>query len=182
MMHAGDCFTVTGISGSGKTMLLRHLADLAEFEGELFLDQRPCSSYDAPAWRRQVALLPTDSAWWEHSVEAHFPAGCNHEQLALLDLSSDILSKAPEDISSGEKQRLALLRLLQNRPQVLLLDEVTANLDQENKQRVEKLLQHYLRENQTCAIWITHDQEQIQRMSTRHYQLQDGQLVKAVTA
>jgi len=79
-------------------------------------------------------------------------------------------------LSSGEHQRLALLRLLSNRPKVLLLDEPTANLDPVNAQRVEKLLEDYRTQQKSSFLWISHDTQQIQRVAARHFVLREGRL------
>lgn len=174
--HAGECLTLSGSSGSGKTRLLRYLADLEEFQGELVLDDRPCSDYEAPLWRRRVALLPTENTWWFETIGEHFPRPPADEQFTQLGLEPGIMNKRADDTSSGERQRLALLRMLMNEPQVLLLDEPTANLDEENKLRVEQMVLRYLKEHQACALWTTHDRQQIRRISSRHYRLVDGEL------
>jgi ABC-type iron transport system FetAB ATPase subunit len=79
-------------------------------------------------------------------------------------------------LSSGEKQRLALLRLMVNRPRVLLLDEPTANLDPENVTRVEKLVAAYLRREGAAVLWVSHDPEQTRRVAQRRLRLQAGRL------
>ncbi len=67
-------------------------------------------------------------------------------------------------LSSGERQRLALLRALDHNPKVLLLDEVTANLDQENTLKVENLIKSRLQQG-LIVIWVSHDQDQRERMA-----------------
>ena len=80
--------------------------------------------------------------------------------------------------SSGEKQRLSILRLLANRPKVLLLDEPTANLDAENTRNVEALLIDYLTENNAVALWVSHDHAQLKRVvSTRYFDFSKAGLV-----
>ena len=76
-----------------------------------------------------------------------------------------------ERLSSGERQRLALARLLANRPRVLLLDEPTANLDPVNIHRVEQLVKDYLAEQQAACLWVTHTREQIARIADRELDL-----------
>jgi ABC-type multidrug transport system ATPase subunit len=91
----------------------------------------------APDWRRRVGLLPAESGWWADRVGAHFittndarnPATTPTPILARLGFEPDVLDWDVQRLSSGERQRLGLARLLLNRPEVLLLDEATANLD-----------------------------------------------------
>ena len=79
--------------------------------------------------------------------------------------------------SSGEKQRLAILRLLANKPRVLLLDEPTANLDAENTDKVESLIADYLANHNAMAIWVSHNHAQLRRVSTdKRFDLSDGRL------
>jgi putative ABC transport system ATP-binding protein len=68
-------------------------------------------------------------------------------------------------LSTGERQRLALARLLALRPQVLLLDEATANLDPSNRDRVEDLIQYYRREQGAAVLWVSHDPDQRRRLT-----------------
>ena len=91
-------------------------------------------------------------------------------------LTPAILDKPVMQLSSGERQRLALLRLLSNRPRVLLLDEPTANLDPENTRRIEALVTEYRREHDAAVIWVSHDTEQVKRVANRHFQLVDGEM------
>jgi ABC-type iron transport system FetAB ATPase subunit len=79
-------------------------------------------------------------------------------------------------LSSGEKQRLALLRLLANQPRVLLLDEPTANLDPENTRRVEAVIREYCRERAAAVVWVSHDREQAARVADRQFEVADGRL------
>jgi hypothetical protein len=69
--------------------------------------------------------------------------------------------------STGERQRLALLRTLMQAPAALLLDEPTGNLDQESTQRVEGLLTGYQRQRQAALLWVSHDPGQIERVAQR---------------
>ncbi len=78
--------------------------------------------------------------------------------------------------SSGEKQRLALLRLLENQPQVLLLDEPTASLDPESVERVESLIKTYRERNASPVLWVSHDAGQLARVADRQLRLEHKQL------
>jgi hypothetical protein len=78
--------------------------------------------------------------------------------------------------STGEKQRLALLRSLMQGPAVLLLDEPTGNLDQDSTRRVEALLDDYRQQQSAALLWVTHDPEQIRRVARRSFTLRNGLL------
>jgi len=89
-------------------------------------------------------------------------------------MQDDLLQQPVTHLSSGERQRLALLRVLANRPRVLLLDEPTANLDADNTRRVEQLITDYLNEQQAAALWISHDGAQCDRIASRTLQFSAG--------
>lgn len=172
------CATLSGPSGSGKSLLLRSLADLDPHKGEVLLDGRPQDSIPAPDWRRRVAYLPADSQWWADRVGDHFADTPEH-LLDALDFSMDVMQWEPARLSSGERQRLALARTLELRPRALLLDEPTANLDRGNGERVEALIARYLADTDGLAIWVSHDLEQLARVGSRHFRIQDAHLLEA---
>jgi len=87
-----------------------------------------------------------------------------------------MLDKPVTRLSNGESQRLALLRLLENRPRVLLLDEPTASLDETNARRVEDLVRNYCRAHEAALVWVSHDRFQLQRLGARKIYLCEGQL------
>lgn len=176
-VDAGDCVCITGASGTGKSLLLRALADLDPHEGQVWLGSRPCSVMPADEWRTAVGLLPPESSWWLPGVLEHFHDGMP-VVLDHVGLTTAILDMPVTQLSSGERQRLALLRLLANRPRVLLLDEPTANLDRDNTQRVEGVITDYRREHDAAVIWVSHDSEQVRRVANRHFELVDGELVE----
>ncbi len=176
---AGECISLSGPSGCGKTRLLRAIADLDPHQGDALLDTSLQSSMSGPAWRRQVGLLPAESFWWSNQVGEHFPE-LNSPIFEALGFTPECGAWDITRLSSGERQRLALARLLLNQPQALLLDEPTANLDQDNIQRVEQLINHWRRAHGCAVIWTSHDQEQCARVASRHFQILEGQLREMV--
>ena len=123
-----------------------------------------------------MALLPSESRWWYDSVGEHFH-GFDKENLACLGFEETVMTWDVRRLSSGEKERLAILRVLANQPQVLLLDEPTSSLDQENIKQVEML---FLNEKVTCdtsLFWVSHDEAQAKRVADRWFRLIDNQLV-----
>lgn len=172
-LAVGECVSIRGPSGSGKSQLLRAIAELDPAQGELRLDGVLSADMAAADWRRQVALLPPESSWWLATAGEHFVNG-TPVAVSALDLDDDLLQQPVTRLSSGERQRLALLRLLANQPRVLLLDEPTANLDADNTRRVEHLITGYLAEQQAAALWVSHDAAQAGRVATRMLQFVAG--------
>ena len=172
---AGSCTAIHGASGSGKTLLLRAIADLDEAEGEVWLDEQARSNMTGPQWRRRVVYAAAESHWWgarvrEHAVE--WPLA----SLEALGFDLDVLDFEIQRLSSGERQRLAVVRALANAPAALLLDEPTANLDQANAQRVERLIEGWRRRTEGCVVWVSHDPAQRQRVASLQYEIHAGTL------
>ena len=172
----GDCLGLTGPSGTGKTLLLRALADLDPHQGQMWLDGTPAEDIPVHLWRRQVGLLPAESAWWHDSVAPHFPDTCP-AWLSSLGFGPEVMQWPVSRLSSGERQRLALLRLLALEPKVLLLDEPTANLDTENVGRMERLIGAYRRERQSAIVWVSHDLAQLERNCSRILVIRNARVV-----
>ena len=174
---SGECIGLSGESGSGKTRLLRAIADMDEHGGQVYEDDVAQDQVRAHEWRRRVALLPAESQWWFDTIEEHFNA--HDEHIKALGFQPDVMSWNVSRCSSGEKQRLSVLRMLSNCPRVLLLDEPTANLDENNATRVEQLVKKYLARHNAIAIWVSHDELQLRRVAQKRYHLSAGQLKEA---
>ncbi|WP_108126958.1 ABC transporter ATP-binding protein [Saccharospirillum mangrovi] len=174
----GQILGVSGPSGCGKSRLLRALADLDTHQGEVRLNDQPQSAFAAHDWRRQVMLVPAESQWWFDSVAEHFPQQRVHDWQAL-GFASDPTDWSVDRLSTGEKQRLALLRALAYQPRVLLLDEPTANLDEGSRSLVENWLVSLIRREQKIAIWVGHDTAQLQRVADQR--LSFGRSAEAVS-
>lgn len=176
-LETGECIAVSGPSGAGKTLMLRAIADLDPHEGTVFLDGHASHQYRPPDWRRQVGFLPAESAWWHDTVGPHF-MHVEEATLEALGFERAVMEWQIARLSTGERQRLALLRLLSNHPKALLLDEPTAALDPVNVTRVEGLLQQYRRQYGASALWVSHDPQQIRRVAERHYRIENGTLTE----
>ncbi len=176
--RGAECLCISGPSGAGKTSLLRAIADLDVHEGNVLLDDVECSGLRASDWRRRVTLLPAESDWWYEHVGEHFDV-VSEDSLKQLGFDRSVLERKVLRLSSGERQRLALLRLLANKPQVLLLDEPTASLDPKNTRRAEQLIAQYRRRHSAPVLWVSHDPRQIKRVCNRHLRLRAGRLQSA---
>lgn len=170
-LQAGETLSITGASGSGKTRLLRAIADLEAFDADIWLAGRERGSFAADQWRRQVCFVAAETAWWTDLVGDHFPQPCNLQWLEALGLPQASLDWTVARLSTGEKQRLSLLRTLSLQPSVLLLDEPTANLDPESAAKVEQLLQEYLQFHPAAMLWVSHDKAQRSRVASRQMTL-----------
>lgn len=166
----GECVSLSGPSGSGKSLLLRAIADLDPHEGQVLLDDTPSTLIPAPQWRKQVAMLPVESQWWFDVVGAHFPSD-DCDWLEPLGFTGEAMHWQVSRLSSGEKQRLALARALMNKPRVLLLDEATASLDPEATAAVEQIIADYRRDTDAAVLWVSHDAQQVARVGDRQLRL-----------
>lgn len=170
-INSGECVGLQGVSGAGKTLLLRAIADLDPRGGEIWLNGVGIDAMEAHQWRKSVAMLPAESFWWYDRVAEHFFDFSQLDQSLLNDMGFDYTVGAwlVSRLSTGEKQRLAIVRLLANQPACLLLDEPTASLDPDNVNRVEALLKHYCISNTIPMLWVSHDPEQLLRVSDRRF-------------
>lgn len=175
VINEGETVTLSGPSGSGKSQLLRAIADLDPHNGTALLGDTAADEMPAPQWRRKVGYLPAESSWWDELAGQHFS---ETPQLDALGLAETILHSPVAHLSSGERQRLAVLRTLQQQPQILLLDEPTANLDPHHTLLVEEWILKYQQQHNTPTLWVTHDPEQRQRVSVRHLEIHGKQVIQ----
>ena len=171
----GEIVCLSGPSGSGKSRLLRALADLDPHSGTVHLGEQAQTDLRGHQWRRQVMLVPAESAWWFDTVGEHLQQPMP-EALEAMGLDEDAASWSVARLSSGEKQRLGLARALSYAPRALLLDEPTANLDPDTTLNTERWLRDYIREQQIPTFWVAHDEAQIERVGDRHLRINGAEL------
>lgn len=175
----GQVVGLQGVSGAGKTLLLRAIADLDPNQGQVRLGDMAREQVPAPIWRKTVAMLPAESFWWFDAVGDHFQVSGQAIEATLqqLGFEPDVLNWEVSRLSTGEKQRLAIVRLLQNKPSALLLDEPTASLDAANIECTETLLLEYCRLQQVPLLWVSHDPRQLERVADDQFYFEsDGTL------
>ena len=177
-LAAGECLALRGPSGAGKSLLLRALADLDPNEGALALEGRSREAMSAPEWRRLVTYLAAEPGWWADEVGEHFADWDPAAELAAdLGLPADCRGWPVARLSTGERQRLALIRALVQSPKVLLLDEPTSGLDAEAGDAVERLIGRHLAAG-GGAIWVTHDAAQAARVARKALYLEGGRVTE----
>ncbi len=165
-LAAGGIYDLTGPSGAGKSTLLRACAlMLARDGGELYLDEAPSSSFEPTAWRRRVCLVPQQPAlvsgtvrdnlllpWTLKANAASRPP--DDDELARLLERADLADVEPgrsaAQLSGGQVARIALLRAFATAPDVLLLDEVDAALDDESAYAVGRLTRELVGARTAC--------------------------------
>ena len=189
----GEVLALVGPSGAGKSTLLRLLNFLEQPSGgALTFDGEPVTPRLALAQRRRVTTVFQRPALLHRSVAANIGYGQtlrgikpdNDELAAWLDrlgLSHLARQSAPK-LSAGEAQRVALARALILRPDVLLLDEPSANLDPYNIGLIERLVAEAHSETGMTVVWVTHDIFQARRVAGRVAFLLEGRLVEVADA
>ncbi|MFW0699886.1 iron efflux ABC transporter ATP-binding subunit FetA [Pantoea sp. R13S299] len=174
-LYQGDCILLTGPSGSGKSTLLKILASLiTPTSGRLFFRNSDITTLKAEEYRQQVSYCFQTPQLFGQTVYDNLalPWQIRRQKpqqdklvtaLESVNLSPDMLHKSVEQLSGGEKQRVGLLRNLQFMPDVLLLDEVTSALDEENRLAVLSLINRISAEEKVAVVRISHDVKDIQQ-------------------
>jgi putative ABC transport system ATP-binding protein len=177
-LAAGDCLVISGPSGIGKSLLLRMVADLDENTGTVSLNGVSREAMPAPHWRRQVLYVAAESGWWAERVREHMqPAEDAAALMPRLGLRAELLDAPVSQLSTGERQRMALLRAIIRKPVVLLLDEPTSALDHASTLAVEALLMELVATG-TSLVVVSHNEQQAERIATRRVQMTAGLLTE----
>jgi len=172
----GECLTVEGPSGSGKTRLLRAIADLDPAAGFVFLNGVERREMSGPAWRRRVRFASAEPQWWTDTVRDAFDLGAGSAESRLsrmmvsLDLRPALLEKQVASLSTGERQRFALIRALFDEPSVVLLDEPVSALDRPAAALVAELVKFQLLAGRSVIV-TAHDDNPVARLSANRLQL-----------
>ncbi|WP_347254457.1 ABC transporter ATP-binding protein [Leminorella grimontii] len=190
---SGSHIAVTGASGSGKTTLVNAVSGLERSPvGQIFWDGQDIGGLSESVrddWRaRRVGLIMQDfhlypglSALDNVLLPTRFrawrtPIGLKARASALLDRVGIYRENQPVDtLSRGEKQRVAIARALLSSPSILIADEPTASLDEENGRRVIQLLTQFAKEGRSTLICVTHDARLSSRMQ-RAIVLENGRV------
>ncbi len=193
----GEVFALIGPTGAGKTTLLR-IIDLLEVPsaGEIYFDGKciPWSGKQRLEIRRRMSFIHQKPQVFNLSVYDNVACGLGwrgEERDRIAGKVDHILemvglkgykNRNARTLSGGEAQRVALARSLVLEPEVLLLDEPTANLDPVSTTKIEQLISYVARQRNTTMIMATHDMSQGQQLADRIGVLLDGRLVQTGNA
>jgi ABC-type Fe3+/spermidine/putrescine transport system ATPase subunit len=189
-IEAGEFFTFLGPSGSGKSTLLRIVAGLERADdGQVLLRGRDVG--EVPPWRRHLGMVFQQYANFPHmSVAQNVAYGLRRRGLSraeirarvaeLLDLVglAGFEERRVTQLSGGEQQRVAIARALAPRPELLLLDEPLAALDEKIRREMQGELTGIQEATGTTFVYVTHDQEEALTMSDRIAVLNRGRCVQ----
>ena len=192
-INTGEILVLMGPSGSGKSTLLNILGTLdTDFTGNLSIDGISIlSTVDLAAIRRDKLgfifqfhhLLPEFTIYENllipRMIAKNSKDNSSEDIIKMLELIGlkDRIGHYPNEISGGEKQRVAVIRALVNKPSLVLADEPTGNLDRENSQMLLKLMVDLKLKYQQSFIIATHDQS-ILEIADRAMYLKDGKIKK----
>ncbi len=194
-IHRGDFISIIGPSGSGKTSLVNLLGFLDNpTSGELHLGERPIFNHSKPLTERELTkirretfgyifqnfyLIPTLTVIENVMLPLAFyrKPGTENEAIELLKLlgMENRKDHLPAQISGGEMQRVAIARAMVNKPEILLADEPTGNLDTKRSREIVQVLQELNRKATLTVIMVTHNQE-LAKFADRVLEMKDGQI------
>lgn len=178
----GEVLFITGSSGAGKTTLLKILTgELEPTSGEVILP--PNVKFVAPVFQdlRLLEKKTCETNFWVsydssvHGSKKEFQKEIN--ELTRVFGISDRLDLKISKANGGLKQKVAIIRALLTRPDILVLDEPTSSLDATNAQKLFDVLNYYNTKRGLTVIWATHNRELVKRFSGRIVHLDRGKLV-----
>lgn len=186
MVHAGDCIGVLGPSGAGKSTLFRTLnMMITPTSGEILYNGRNIKDYQPLLLRREIGYILQKPYLFGRTIRDNLEYPFNllnkdpdwtiiNDYLTRVNLPESIADKNTTDLSGGEQQRVALVRSLLVKPKIILLDEVTAALDEENTAVIENLLLTEKAVHKLTVLFITHNNAQAKRLAENILYLDKG--------
>jgi putative ABC transport system ATP-binding protein len=187
----GKITTLVGPSGAGKSTLFKLCNGLrSPISGEIFIKGKPINAYNPIDLRRRVGIALQNATMIKGSVleNLELPLSLQgktiekdyaEELLHDVGLTGEFLERSAKDLSGGQKQKLSIARTLVNKPDILLLDEITSSLDRVSQHEVEDLIEKINEKYGTTMIWITHNLEQALRIGHYTWVMMNGELVES---
>ncbi len=189
-LHAGELLAVLGPNGAGKSTLLRVLSMLeTPTAGDVAFRGRKGAAAESHL-RSVSSVVFQRPHFWRESVHFNVGLGLRLRRVGRAETDervkgicdslgiADLLGTPVTSLSGGEAQRVALARAMVVEPEVLFLDEPTANLDSEARLDLRSDLENIVRERTTSVLLITHDRNEAFHLADRIAVLRDGRLVQ----
>ncbi len=182
-----DFMSIVGASGSGKSTLLKLCSDLiSPTNGSIFYKGKEFNDYSPMELRKNIAYCFQTPYLFGDTVmnNINFPFSIRNVKFdsnkvshlfSLFHMTTDYLLKDVRNLSGGEKQRIALIRSLIFMPQILLLDEITSALDNNNSKIVENVIDSLNKEGIT-VLWVTHNLEQSMKYANKLLTVEAGEI------
>ncbi|CAI1114931.1 iron efflux ABC transporter ATP-binding subunit FetA [Serratia quinivorans] len=172
-LNPGEFKLITGPSGCGKSTLLKIVSSLIDpTRGKIIFAGKAITEIPPEEYRQQVSYCFQTPSLFGDSVYDNIalPYQIRKQKpdekkmqadLARFGLPENMLKKSVNELSGGEKQRISLIRNLQFMPRVLLLDEITSALDEDNKRNVNEIIHQLVAQHGVAVLWVTHDKDEI---------------------
>ncbi|MEG6586733.1 ABC transporter ATP-binding protein [Dendrosporobacter sp. 1207_IL3150] len=187
-INEGDIIGILGPSGAGKSSLFRALNMLHTITGgEIRFNDQNILDYKPEELRKQISYVlqkPTlfgndvlENLYYPYQILKLKPDMLEIKKyLEKVNLPEDILKRKPAELSGGEQQRIALIRSLLLKPRILLLDEVTSALDDENSRIIENLILEERHSKNLTVMFISHNDAQAKRLAKKILYLKKGKV------
>ena len=174
---------LSGISGSGKTTILRILAGLEEASGKIVVDNQIWldEKISMPIQKRNIGFVFQDYALFPNlNIFDNLLYVKKDKELAkyLLNVTDlyELKNRHPDSLSGGQKQRVSLCRALMKKPKILLMDEPLSALDPNMRNKLQNEILTLHKEFKTTTIMISHDPSEIYKLASRVLVLSNGKI------
>lgn len=196
LIESGEVLALIGPSGTGKSVLLKHIVGLLEPDsGDVVIDDRSVTRANAPQLadlRRSMGYVFQDAALLDSlTVENNLrlaltdadcrrdPAGATNRiraAVAMVNLDESVLGRLPSELSGGMRKRVGVARAIIHEPRILLYDEPTTGLDPRNVAAIDELVLRNRDRFGATSVIVTHDIPSVHRIADRVGLLADGRL------
>ena len=182
---------IVGKSGGGKTTFLKLLNNMLEHDtGTIKFNSKDIMEYDPVQLRRKVPMLPQNPVIFPGTIKENFTITQQYAEkedkseqdylniLKTVGLDKHSLDEDAENLSGGEKQRIALARLLLLDPEILLLDEPSSALDEETEKLIIEMVVNYIRAKNGTLVMVTHSTKIAEQYGDRIVTINDGRVAQ----
>jgi putative ABC transport system ATP-binding protein len=180
---------ILGSSGGGKTTFLKLLNNMITADqGVVKYKDAKIESYEPVKLRREVVMLPQDPKIFKGTIKDNFKLteeingnqvseNLNYNELLTKVSLTQKLDDSAANLSGGEKQRLALARVMLLEPKVLLLDEPSSSLDKKTEEKIIKMVVDYAKENDRTLIMVTHSPKIAEKFADEIINIENGEII-----